>query len=522
MKSEYELSLKDYIAIIKDRALLLGVSIVVILAATVAVAISVPPVYQAVGTILVESQQIAPELVGTNNPSVADERIEVIRQRVMTRDNLLQIIDQYHLFADNARALSESDKVDLMRNAIGVNTLSTFVKGRGETTVAFTVSFDHKDPQIATEVANQLVILFLNENMKQRTERATETTQFLTQEADKLGAELATLENQLADYKQANANALPENQTLRMNTLSRSELEFREVDRDYKNAQEELRYLQLELSAANAGVASRNADGNRAPSAGQPQDLGSLKAEYARLLTRYTDAHPDVIAIQRKIQALEASGRTSSGATGVSLDVARAQAKIAAAQANIASLAQQKRDLSKKMETIEAEILQAPQVERGLVTLMRDHDNARKKYEEIRAKEMGAKISESLEQENKADRFVLLEPPRVPEKPVKPNRKKIVALGLVLAPAGGGALVMLLEMLNQRVRGAGALESVLGKRVLVSVPFIATQAELARRRQWRVGLIVAGVLLVALLLLLIHLFYMPLDLLLIKTMARFE
>lgn len=110
----------------------------------------------------------------------------------------------------------------------------------------------------------------------------------------------------------------------------------------------------------------------------------------------------------------------------------------------------------------------------------------------------------------------------MPEKPVKPNRKKIVALGVFLAPAGAGALVMLLEMLNQRVRGAGALESVLGKRVLVSVPFIATQAELARRRQWRVGLIIAGVLGVVVVLLLIHLFYMPLDLLLFRTMARFE
>jgi uncharacterized protein involved in exopolysaccharide biosynthesis len=98
---------------------------------------------------------------------------------------------------------------------------------------------------------------------------------------------------------------------------------------------------------------------------------------------------------------------------------------MSAAQDRIASLAEQKRELTSKIEGYEAEILEAPQVERGLVTLMRDHDNARKKYEEIRAKEMGAKITESLEQENKAERFVLLEPPLMPEKPIKPNRKKI-------------------------------------------------------------------------------------------------
>ncbi|MBF8671018.1 lipopolysaccharide biosynthesis protein [Pseudomonas putida] len=519
MKSDYELSLRDYIAIIKDRALLLGVSIVVILAATVAVAVMVPPIYQSTGTILVESQQISPELVSTNNTSFADERIEVIRQRVMTRENLLRIIDKYNLFPD--KRFSDSDKIDHMRSAIVVETLTTYVRGRGEATVAFNVSFEHKLPEVAKEVADELVTLFLNENLKQRTERANETTEFLTQEANKLGAELASLENQLADFKQAHANALPEHQTLRMNMLSRSELEFREVDRDYKAAQEELRYLELELSAASAGLATKAGEGPRVASAEQPQDLPSLKAEYARLLSRYKEAHPDVVAVKRRIQALEASGNRTAAASSVGLDVARVRAKISAAQVRIASLAEQKRELTRKMEGYEAEILEAPQVERGLVTLMRDHDNARKKYEEIRAKEMGAKITESLEQENKAERFVLLEPPLMPEKPIKPNRKKIAALGLVLAPAGGGALVMLLEMLNQRIRGVGALENLLGRRVLVALPYIDTKADVARRKRWRNWMILAALVLAAIMVVLVHVFYMPLDVLLFKVMSRF-
>ncbi|MDR0209371.1 MAG: lipopolysaccharide biosynthesis protein [Pseudomonas putida] len=520
MKSEYELSIRDYISIIKDRALVLGIVVVVILAATVAVAVAVPPVYQSTGTILVESQQISPDLVANNNNSFADERIEVIRQRVMTRENLLRIIEKYGLFSSNARQLSDADKVELMRTAIVVETLSTFIKGRGEATVAFNVSFEHKQPEVAREVANELVTLFLNENIKQRTERASETTEFLSQEADKLGAELQSLENQLADFKQAHANALPEHQTLRMNMLSRSEMEFREIDRDYKAAQEELRYLDLELAGAKAGVPS-TLDGGRPRAAEPPQDLASLQAEYTQLLSRYKEAHPDVRAVKRKIDALKAGG--GAGGIGVegNLDVAKVRTRMAAAQERIASLAQQKRDMSQKINAYEAEILEAPQVERGLVNLMRDHDNARKKYEEIRAKQMAAKISESLEQENKAERFVLLEPPMMPEKPVKPNRKKIVALGFVLAPAGGGALVMVLEMLNQRVRGVGALESIVGKRVLVSIPHIPTQAELAQRRRWRVWLVIAFLALAVLAGVLLHFFYMPFDLLLMKAMSRF-
>jgi hypothetical protein len=205
----------------------------------------------------------------------------------------------------------------------------------------------------------------------------------------------------------------------------------------------------------------------------------------------------------------------------VSLDVAKAKARVAAAETRIQSLAAQKQELLGKIEAYEAQILETPQVERGLVTLMRDHDNARKKYEEIRTKEMSAKISESLEQENKAERFVLLEPPLMPEKPVRPNRKKVVALGFLLAPAGAGALVMVLEMMNQRVRGVAALTSVLGRRVLVSIPYIHTKAELARRRKWRTLLIVCGVAIIAIFLVLLHFLYMPLDLLMIKTLGRF-
>ncbi|MBK5400982.1 lipopolysaccharide biosynthesis protein [Pseudomonas sp. TH39(2020)] len=519
MASEYEMSFNDYLAIIKHHALLLIVSFVVILGVCIAVAISLPPTYESSGTILVESQQISPDLVAANNNTFADERIEVIRQRVMTREHLEGIIDKYNLFASQSRPLSVSEKIEEMRNAIVVSLVSAAVKGRGEVTIAFRLSFEHRQPEIANKVANELVTLFLDENIKQRTERASETTEFLTQEADKLRVELEALENRLADFKQAHSNALPEHQELRMNMLTRAETELKEVDRDYKTAREELRFNELELSAANAGLATK--PGAPGAAVDKPQDLASLKAEYTRLQSLYTQAHPDVRAVKRKIAALEAGKGADGAAASVNLDVAKAQARVSGAEARIKSLADQKQQILSKIAELEAQIIEAPQVERGLVTVMRDHDNARKKYEEIRTKEMSAKISESLEQENKAERFVLLESPLMPEKPVRPNRKKVVAMGFLLAPVGAGALVMLLEMMSQRVRGAQALAAVLGRRVLVSIPYIHTKAELSRRRKWRTLLIVCGAVTIAIFLVLLHFLYMPLDLLMFKALGRF-
>jgi succinoglycan biosynthesis transport protein ExoP len=521
MNSEYEMSLNDYLAVIKRRALLLGLSFAAILGVSLVIAITIPPVYQSTGTILVESQQISSDLVAASNSTYADERIEIIRQRVMTREHLMRIVDKYNLFSSEGKSLTVSEKIDEMRSAISVSLVNAEVKGRGLATIAFRLSFDHQRPDIANKVANELVTLFLDENIKQRTERASETTEFLTREADKLRVDLEKLENQLAAFKQENSNALPEHQELRMNMLSRTEAELKEVDRDYKTAQEELRFLDLEVSAASAGLTANAGASYSAAEA--PQDLGSLKAEYAQLLSLYKEAHPDVRALKRQIAALEASGVDGGSLMSpVGLEVARVQAKIAATGARVVSLAAQRQALLARMESYEQQILQTPQVERGLVTLMRDHDNARKKYEEIRTKQMGAQISENLEQENKAERFVLLEPPLMPEKPVKPNRKKIAALGFFLALAGSGGMVVFLETLSQRVRGVDALTSVLGRRVLVSIPYISTQAELSRRRRWLAILVASSILIITISLVLLHLLYMPLDLLVFKALARFE
>ncbi|HEX8988526.1 MAG TPA: hypothetical protein VF816_11235 [Rhodocyclaceae bacterium] len=518
MATEYEMTFNDYLEIVKRRALHLALAFLTIFGISVVVAIAYPPIYQSKGTILIESQQIPTDLVQASVTTYADERIEIIRQRVMTRENLLKIIDKYNLYADKSGSATVSDKIDQLRAAIEISIVNAEVKGKNQAAIAFSLGFEHRQPEVASKVANDLVTLFLDENVKQRTQRATETTAFLTKEADKLKVELEKVEGQLAAYKQEHGTALPDSEALRLTQMSRIEDDLREVQRDLRSAQEERRSLDTELAAARAGGSSKSG-------AAGPQDLGSLKAEYERLSNVYTQAHPDVRTLKRKIDALEAAakngtaGPTDAGGP-VSLEVARVQTRIAAANARIEADTAQERQLRGRLASYERDTLRAPQVERGLVELTRDHENARKKYEEIRAKQMSAQISENLEEENKAERLVLIDPPVMPDKPIKPNRIKMIAMGFVFAVGGAGGLITALETINQRVRGTEALTAVIRQRVLVSIPYIETQAEtIGRKAKIKRALKIAAVAVIVVLLGL-QLFYMPLDLLFIKILAR--
>lgn len=526
----YTLTFNDYLAIIRRRALHLVAIFVGIFAIVLVVAVAIPPVYQSTGTILVESQLISTDFVQASGAALADERIEVIKQRVMTRGNLLKIIDKYKLFADKDKSITSSEKIDEMRNQIVVELLSANAKGgrKGQVTIAFKLSFEDRHPEVAHRVANELVTLFLDENIKARTERATETTEFLTQEADKLKVELETLENQLANYKQEHGTALPQHLELHMNMVSRTESDIKEVERDYKAAQEELRFLELELSAAKAGLTPRTGAAMAAPVLSPAQELSRLKVEYAKLLATYKEAHPDVRALKRKIESLEAANPEAAvdstdkaGVEAVSLEEAKVQARIAATNARINSLAAQSKALRGKLAAYERRIIQTPQVERGLITLMRDHENAQKKYEEIRAKQMSAQITENLEQENKAERFSLLEPPLMPDKPIRPDRLKIILFGFFMAIGGSGGLIFVLETMNQRIRGADALTQLMRQRPLVVIPYITTQDEITgRKRKMKKAAIVAAVA-IFVSAILVHFLYMPLDILVLKMIARF-
>jgi polysaccharide chain length determinant protein (PEP-CTERM system associated) len=536
MAAEYEMTLNDYLSILKRRLWVIVLVASVVIAGAIVAAVVLPPVYQSTGTILIESQQISKDVVQSSDTSFAAERIEVIKRRVMTRENLYKIMQKYGLYQDKLKKQSITALVMIMKNDIAIELVSA--EGASpwdrKSTIAFTVSFEYGDPDIAHKVTNELVTLFLDENVKSRTEKATETTEFLSQEADTLRKELEVTEAKVAEFKEKYSGALPEQMDMHMTMLQRTESDIKEIDRDYKTTQEELRYLDVELASAKSGIGRTTAAGNGTVVLSSAAELDKVKLELERAQALYSDSHPTIKSLKRRIEGLEKQVQADKAAAGdgdqkgktgnieTDLMVAKVQAKIDAAKARLESLSEQRNSLRGRMNDLATRISRSPEVEKGLFSLMRDYENAKSKYEEVKSKQINAKIAENLEQENKAERFVVVEPPIYPDKPIKPNRKKVIALGVFGGFGAAFGLVFLLEIVNARVRGLDALESITKVRTLVALPYIYTQAEIKRKKYFYRYIIIGILVFVLVSSILVHFLVMPLDILLVKVLNRFS
>ncbi len=577
------LTLKDYLHILWRRKLFFIIPFFIILGVSSAVVVLLPPTYQSTGKILIESQQIPTDLVRSTVSTYAGERISIIKQRVMTRDKLLAIIDKYRLFSDRRGNTPNSEIIQRMRGRIIIEMISAAAKGRkrNAATIAFDVAYQDHDPMMAQAVANELVTLFLSENVKVRTERATETTDFLRSEADKLKTRIEAMENKIAVYKQQHGDSLPEHLNLHVGQLERARSELRAVVRDLGSLAEQRESLEIQLASIRNGSPVLSGDPLEANS--PVARLQMLKLKLLDLSSRYQESHPDVVLLKRQIAALEAELDPMALRSGVEEEIAQLQSllekakqeytgnhpvvktlqarlenargrldslvakglgeggfhvpdpevmtnpaealltsKLKAMESKRKSLLEDRSALEDRVSVLEHSVMLTPETERGLQELTRDYTGAKQKYAEIKSKEMEAALSESLEAGQKAERFILLEPPIRPDKPIKPNRPKLLLLGFIAALAGGAGVVYLLEQMNSGIRSAAMLTQVVGVPPLVVIPYIDNDDDRRRRRRNMVVLWTVILLLACIGLVMVHFFYRPLDMLWYQLLSRLQ
>ena len=520
MAIEREMTFNDYVGVLSRRLpYVLGFFTLVFLS-SVAVALWLSPVYQSTGKILIESQQIQSDAA---KQKYANERFEVLKQLALSKDNLQKIAIKYNLYKYDKMPSARQAEIDkLIRSGSMIELLKADAGDWGEkATFAFQVTYNYYKPEETFAVANDLVKLFLDENDRASKERVTETAEFYGREAEKQKIALERIEKEVTRYRQQHSSSLPENKDMQLGSLERLDADLRATQREYSETQAELRTLDVSLESAKAGLGLNTPSQQESKSS----ELELLKLDYAKQSSVYSENHPSLRVLKRRIDALEKNTPTAKegnkSVTPQTVMVAKVEAQIDAAKARLQLLDSEEASIRAKMNRTESLVIQSAQTEGVLGTLLRDYENAKVAYAEMKAKQDNSKVAKNIEMENKGERFVLIESPVYPEKPVKPNRIMIILGGFLGAIASSIALALLLEALDKRLRGAGVLASAMKMQPIAVIPYITNQAEI-KRKKYMVYFTLLSVLIASLLiLLLIHVFFMPLDEFAAKIIARF-
>jgi polysaccharide chain length determinant protein (PEP-CTERM system associated) len=519
MEQDQEKTLKDYLQIIRRRKYTILLPMLGLLMLSVIVTIVLPPVYRSKGTILIEQQHIPVDLVKSTVVSFADERIRQIEQKLMTVDNINKIIEKFDLYPKERKVVNASDLADQFKKATLIELINADVVGQGKSTkatLAFTISFDHKLGITAQKVANELVTMFLDENIRSRTERAEESTKFLQVETEKFKQEIQKIENELAEYKDKYSASLPELLPVNTAAITRIENTLQQMVMQEKMLNERRINLRNQLVMTSSTlVEPGNGDTPKI------QNRATLEAEYNDLLKKYSTNHPDVKIMKRRLEAYDEEHKNQPEQGGINNPAyLQLQSELNIAEVELKSMNQQRDELNVQLRKLEANVAQTHQVERGYYDLVRDLENNKAKYTELKAKSLEAKLSQNLETEQKAEKFTLLEPPRVPEKPEKPNRLKILFLGFVLSIAGGLGTGLVAETLDTSIRNPEELAELVGVEPLVVIPYIENQEDIQISKRNKLNFILIGLLLLIGATLAIHFFYMPLGMLINKLSDR--
>jgi polysaccharide biosynthesis transport protein len=368
MKTEEKdgVSISDLIDVVRRRGRGIAITFAAAGLATCILALAWPPTYRSTGTILIEQQEIPTDLVRSTVTSYADERVQIISQRVMTTQNLLGIIRRYELYQDLQKRESRERVIERMRDDIRFRTISADVVDPRtgvprQATIAFAVSYDNASPDLAVKVANEITSLYLNENLTSRNRLAEDASSFLTQEGDRLSARIAELEGKLATFKEKNINQLPELVQLNMSLLDRTEQQLRDAVTEQRSYAQQKVYLEAQLAQLKPNSAMFSDSGDRILT---PTDrLRALKSELASRRALYAEDHPDITRLTREIAGLETQeAGQAAGESGAAdgndllrqLDAARAE--LGAAREKYSPEHPDVRNLERIVSGLEAEL----------------------------------------------------------------------------------------------------------------------------------------------------------------------
>jgi polysaccharide chain length determinant protein (PEP-CTERM system associated) len=468
-------------------------------AGALSVALSLPSLYRATARVIVDRQEVSEAFVQPSVTAELETRIQTIDQRVRSQATLGRVITDMNLYPELRKVLPLNAVVDRMRKDLSMNLQGVMQANGRNAPIAFTLSYQGRDPGNAAAVANTVAALYVRENTSIRERQAVRTAAFLQQEVADVKRELSAQERRAGEFAQTYAFELPEQLEVNMAAVDRLTSELQQ------NGERQLRLLdrreRLEKEIAEAAEKElAEAVLSQATSSGETlaARLSVLRRERAEMRRQYSEKYPDLIRLDAEISALEAQAGTAGADRGAATAQPGARQRgapqLAEVDEQFAALKQEEARIKRAILAYEVKIQETPVRRRQMEQLSSGNDAARKSYEALLQRYDAARLATNLELGQDLEQFRILDAATPPLRAATPNRLWIAAMGLVAAFALAIVAVVAAEKLDMTFHSSDAVRAFTGVPVLATIRQARTAAVARRRRlQVAVGTLAAVV-----------------------------
>lgn len=488
-----DLHFRDYVEICQQRKWWIIVTAVSVFVAVAVAAFRLPRIYMAQTVILMNSQKVPESYVRSTETSSIADRLSTIQQQVMSETRLRKLIDSMKLYPELKARMGAQDIVTRMQKLINVEVVNQ--GGRQES--AFRISFQDKNPATAAQVANQLASMFIDENLKVREQQSYGTADFLSSELEKTKKALDEKEQTLSDIKRRNIADLPESKQFHLQALESLRGQLQTSQDRVQRAQQDKVYLESLLTTIPTTI-----DLDAESASPYQAQIGRIESNLSQLRQRYGPDHPDVRKLQAELNKLNAEaaeaeksrpGQPTTRGPARTVHNPVVESQIEKLNEVIQHENDVQSELQPQLRMHMAKLENVPIFEQKMASLMRDYDTVRTYYTGLLDKKLAAETASALESRQKGERFVILDPAVIPDKPSAPNRPLLLVIGFFAGILGGFGLAVVMETADESIRNEKDLKRLTGTPVLAVIPVIWTAKERGLIFLRRAGMMTAAV-----------------------------
>lgn len=507
-----ELTMDDYLAMVRRRLKVILVPLLVGPLAGFLISYVFPPRYTSQSMILVEGQKVPSNYVTPVITSDFTQRVSTLQSQITTSSHLRPLVRNVGL----AKGEDEQKLMEQIRSNMTVTPVVTSISAAAtagnpkknnpsptnEPLPGFYISYYDSSPSRAQKICGLLTDLMINENLKSREDIAKDTTDFLGRQVDDAKQALDEQDAKLAAFKKQYLGQLPGDIDTNMRMLSSLNSQLDATTQTLNRAQQDKGYAETSLTQQLTAWRSSQAAAN--PQTLQ-QELSMLQAQLVQLQARYTDDHPDVIKTKAdiaKVQArldeinkqMNSAGPADSTNANADepLEIKQLRLQIHQYQDVIQQAALDQKKLQAQINIYEARTAMSPAIEEQYRELTRDYDNAQGFYRDLLAKKSSSDLGTSMEKDQEGEQMTILTPANLPDDTTFPTRWMLALGGLAGGIGMGAFLAILLEFTDRSIRTEKDIAIAMDLPMLISVPWLGGDEETAavssngnrRRRFW--------------------------------------